>query len=105
MKRTEINANGCRLDAVLHFLLREEDETDQILREIEKVLDPFWDDVEALYPAVSRNDDSFFLLVTGLVVDIESASFKAGFLSGFSLAQEIDAEIKQKTDKNTHPFQ
>lgn len=84
----------CRLDVVLHFLLREEDETERTLKEIEKVLDPFWDRLEVLYPTVSRNDDPFFLLVTGLVADIESASYKAGFLEGFSLANEIAAGTK-----------
>ena len=78
------------LDSVLHFLLREADGADEKLQEIEKVLDPFWDKAEAMYPQLSRNDDRFFLLVTGLVSEIEDAIYKLGFLQGFSLAQETE---------------
>ena len=78
------------LDAILRFLLREEDGTERVLKEIEKVLDPFWDRAEALNPTFSRDDDPLFMLVTGLVSDVEDASYKAGFLTGFALAQEIE---------------
>jgi len=78
------------LDSALRFLLREEDGTERVLKEIEKVLDPFWDRAEALNPTFSRDDDPLFMLVTGLVSDVEDASYKAGFLTGFALAQEIE---------------
>ena len=95
MNNDRIFTNYSSLDTILHFLLREADGADEKLQEIEKILDPFWEAVETLYPQVDRNDDRFFLLVTGLVSDIEDASYKLGFLQGFSLAQEIE---------NTHPF-
>ncbi len=85
------------LDSALRFLLREEDDEERVLKEIEKVIDPFWDRAEALNPAFSRDDDPLFMLVTGLVSDIEDASYKAGFLAGFALAQEIEIE-----EENAH---
>ena len=88
MNNDRIFTNYSSLDTILHFLLREADGADEKLQEIEKVLEPFWDAVETLYPAVSRDNDRFFLLVTGLVSDIEDAVYQLGFRQGFSLAQE-----------------
>lgn len=84
-----------KLDAILRFLLREEDSAERTLNEIEKVLEPFWDKIEVMYPAVSRNDDKFFMLVTGFISDIEDAAYKAGFLDGFSIAWEIEENMKK----------
>ena len=84
-----------KLDAMLRFLLREEDSEERKQTKIEKVLDLYWDEAEALTPAISRNDDTLFMLIAGLISDIEDASYKAGFLDGFSLAQEMEKEMKK----------
>ena len=94
MKMEKTSERG-KLDAMLRFLLRESDESERALREIEKVLDPFWDRIEKLYPTVSRNDDPCFMLVAGLVSDIEDAAYKAGFFAGFSVAQEMEYTVKK----------
>ena len=88
-----------KLNAVLQYLLREEDGADERLNEIEKVLNQFWDKMEAFCPAVSRNDDTIFLLVSGLIANIESASYKIGFLDGFFLAQEMEEEKLKSTHR------
>ena len=80
---------------MLRFLLREEDSAERKLTKIEKALDLFWDEAEALNPAISRNDDALFMLIAGLISDIEDASYKTGFLDGFSLAQEMEKEMKK----------
>lgn len=96
MREFEGLASRCKLEKVLGFLLRGEEAAGCSGEDLDAALDAFWDEVEALYPNVSRRDDRFFSIAVKLAESVEEAAFRAGFLSGFSLSQEIIRAAAEK---------
>lgn len=87
----------CKLDSLVQYLLWGEEPEDNTPMDPDAAINFFWDIVETLYPEVSRDDDRFFDMVLNLTHDVEAASFKAGFVAGFSLAQDIGCAAKDST--------
>ena len=87
----------CKLDSLVQYLIWGEEPADDAPIDPDEAVNLFWDRVEALYPEVSRDDNRFFDIVLNLTHDVEAASFKAGFVAGFSLAQDIGRAAKDGT--------
>ena len=90
MKAFEEMRNRCRLDGLLGYLRWGEEVIPHPVLDPDAALEAFFSRIESLYPGMSRHEDRFYEAVMALAVNVEEAHFKAGFLSGFSLAQEID---------------
>lgn len=88
MKEFRELAERSRLNSLLDYILWGEGAAGGEQQDPETAVKAFRMEMEALYPEVSR-DDRFQDAVVRLTAAEEEAYFKAGFLAGFALAEEI----------------